>query len=69
MVTKVDRRGSAARRLLTGDIITGLAGRHIENWDDLLTALYLTPAGKVANVTYLRGTVTRHTEVILACAL
>jgi hypothetical protein len=69
MVTKVARQGSAARRLLAGDIITDLAGRPIENWDDLLTALYLTPAGKVVRVTFLRGTVTRHTEVILACAL
>jgi hypothetical protein len=69
IVTSVARRGSAARRLRAGDVITMLAGHDIDDWDSLLTTLYLTPAGSLAPVTFLRGTATHRTEVILACAL
>jgi hypothetical protein len=69
LVTQVGHRGSASRRLHPGDVITTVGGHSIDNWNSLLTVLYLTPAGSVTPVTFLRGTSTRRTEVILACAL
>ncbi|MFI5035077.1 MAG: PDZ domain-containing protein [Acidimicrobiales bacterium] len=69
LVTAVHHRGSAARRLRAGDVVIEVAGHNIENWNALLTVLYLTRAGSLIDVSYVRGTATHHTEVILACAL
>ena len=68
-VTWVSRRGPATSHLEVGDVITRVAGHAMQNWDSLLTVLYLTPAGSVAPITFSRGAAIHHTEVILACAL
>ncbi len=69
MVTSVARHGSATGFLHAGDVVLKVAGHSIENWNSLLTVLYLTPAGALTKVTFLRGSVTHHAVVILACAL
>jgi PDZ domain len=69
LVTSVSPRGSATGHLRPGDIVTRVAGHDTDSWDSLLTVLYLTPAGTMSDVTFLRGTATKHAEVILACAL
>jgi PDZ domain len=69
MVATVARHGSATGFLRAGDVVLQVAGHDIENWNALLTVLYLTPAGALTKVTFLRGTATHHAEVILACAL
>ncbi|MDE3064559.1 MAG: PDZ domain-containing protein [Acidobacteriota bacterium] len=69
LVTAVAPRGSATGHLRTGDVVLRVAGHDTDSWDALLTALYLTPAGTMAHVTFLRGAATKHAEVILACAL
>jgi PDZ domain len=69
MVTSVARRGTATGFLRPGDVVIRIVGHDIGNWDDLLTSLYLTPAGTLTKVTFVRGTVTHHAVVILACAL
>lgn len=69
VISKVARRGTATGHLLAGDVVLKLAGHSIDSWNTLLTVLYLTPAGSRTSITFLRGTVTHHAEVILACAL
>ncbi len=68
-ITAVDPEGVALHHLRRGDIILGVNGNAIDSWDALLTVLYLTPAHDPARVTFLRGTVTHHTSIVLGCAL
>ncbi len=68
-ITAVDPEGVAVHHLRRGDIILTLNHHPIDSWDALLTVLYLTPAHDPARVTFLRGTVTRHTTIVLGCAL
>jgi PDZ domain len=68
-VTWVSARGPATGHLQVGDVITRVAGHDVDDWDSLLTVLYLTPAGSWAPIRFLRGPATHHTAVILACAL
>jgi hypothetical protein len=69
LVRSVARRGASTNHLNPGDVVIKLDGHAIDSWNTLLTLLYLTPAGTPAELTYLRGSSTQHTEVILACAL
>lgn len=67
-VTWVNTRGTAGYRLQIGDIIVKVGRRPIGDWDALLTALYLAPAGTWTTLTFVRGTQTHRTGVFLACA-
>lgn len=52
-----------------GDVITGFNGKNAETFDALITDLYLTPAYSKAQVTFVRNTTIRHTDITLGCAL
>ncbi|MGH9019767.1 MAG: PDZ domain-containing protein [Acidimicrobiales bacterium] len=69
LVSAVAAKGPSTGHLRPGDVVVRIANHHIDSWDRLLTVLYLTPAGSWVHVTFLRGAATRHTAVILACAL
>ena len=69
LVTSVARRSAGFVHLRAGDVITQIGGHDIESWNALLTTLYLTPAGTTTSITFLRGSLTHHAEVILACDL
>jgi S1-C subfamily serine protease len=52
-----------------GDVVTTLNAKPIETNNDLLTALYLTPAFTHAQVTFVRNATVHHTDLTLGCAL
>ncbi|HEV2427951.1 MAG TPA: PDZ domain-containing protein [Acidimicrobiales bacterium] len=68
-VTWVRPRGPSTPWLQVGDVIIRVGARDVDDWNSLLTVLYLTPAGSWAHITFLRGSHTRHAAVILACDL
>jgi hypothetical protein len=68
-VSRVIPKSPSQWRLMKGDVITALNGKTIETFDDLDTALYLTPAYSVAHLTFVRGATVHHTVMTLACAL
>lgn len=68
-VTALWARGAAKGVLKVGDVVIRLNGHDIDTGQTLTTWLYLTPAYSKATLTFLRGTVTHHAVVTLACAL
>jgi hypothetical protein len=68
-VTRVIPKSPAQYLLKKGDVITALNGKAIDTFDALGTALYLTPAFTVANVTFVRNATIHHADMTLACAL
>jgi S1-C subfamily serine protease len=68
-VSRVIPKSPAQWQLKKGDVITALNGKQIDTFNDLDTALYLTPAFSVAHVTFVRNATVRHADMTLACAL
>lgn len=60
---------AAHANLRIGDVVTQINGATVNTWQDLASALYLTPAYSVARLTYLHGSHVRHAIVTLSCAL
>lgn len=68
LVTKVVRYSAAAHAgLAVGDVITVWNGSDLDNWDQLVSTLYLTPAYTAANITYWDKTTAHHADVTLTC--
>jgi len=55
--------------LLAGDVVTSLNGTQINSWNDLASALYLTPAYSRAQLIFERGGHLHHAVVSLTCDL
>ena len=69
LVSQVIPKSPAQWLLHHGDVVTSFNGKSIETDDDLLTALYLTPAFTVAHVSFVRGATVHRTVMTLGCAL
>jgi hypothetical protein len=68
LVTAVRPYSAASyARLAIGDVITGWDGKDLDNWDQLASTLYLTPAYTTAHITYVRKTAVHHATVSLSC--
>jgi hypothetical protein len=69
LVSRVIPKSPAQWLLHKGDVVTTLNAKPIETNNDLLTALYLTPAFTHAQVTFVRNATVHHTDLTLGCAL
>lgn len=69
LISSILPRSTVTGQMKPGDVLTTFNGRNIENWNSLLTALYLTPAGTRASITFVRDELTHHVVATLGCAL
>jgi S1-C subfamily serine protease len=69
MLTTVLPRHPGWRTLDAGDVITGFNGARVANWDDLVTAIYQTPAHQRVTLSVVEAGRVRQVDVTLACAL
>jgi len=67
-ITKIVKYGTAAHAgLAVGDVITKWKGTELNTWNQLVSALYLTPAYTHAAITYAKGTNVHDVDVTLGC--
>ena len=69
LVSRIVPKSPAQWLLHRGDVVTTFNGKSIETKNDLLTALYLTPAFTRAHVAFVRNASVHHTVMTLGCAL
>jgi PDZ domain len=68
VVTSVVRYSAAAHAsIAVGDVLTTWNGRDIDNWNQLVSTLYLTPAYTSVKISYVHKSAVHHTNVTLGC--
>jgi len=68
LVTNVVRYGAAAHAsVAVGDVLTTWNGKDIDNWNQLVSTLYLTPAYTTARLTFDHKSSVHHANVTLGC--
>jgi hypothetical protein len=68
LVTKVVRYSAAAHaNVAVGDVLTSWNGKDVDDWNQLVSTLYLTPAYTSARITFDDKMKVHHANVTLGC--